>query len=112
MTQVAALLASVAIEAIVIVTWLRKDVTTHARLVAISIVPTLLTHPLMWMASRYFVTKFPLYIAIVALELMVIATEGVILRMLIDKSWARCLLISLVANFTSAFFGWLWWNIF
>jgi hypothetical protein len=109
MTHVTALIASIAIETLVLMTWLRNDVDNRARRGAIAITPTLLTHPFLWMASRHFAVDINSSFLIIGFELLVIFVEGVILCMLIDHVLARCLFMSSVANFTSAFFGWLWW---
>lgn len=109
MTQIEALLLSVLIESVVLALLLSRQSMPMHKLICITALPTLLTHPFLWALSS-FVPKFATYFSwIVALEAIVIGVEAIVLLSLIEASLIFCVLLSFLANSASTLFGlWLW----
>lgn len=78
-------------------------------LFAIAFVPTLITHPFLWMASSALPPYINYYWGIGALELAVVLVEGYILKLLTKRRFFYCFWVSLLANAVSTVVGlWLW----
>lgn len=74
-------------------------------------VPTMSTHPLLWVASTHWLVFLPYYPRILLLEGAVVLVEGVLVALLFHCRFMRALLISLVANTASTLFGFLLWRL-
>ncbi len=105
MSQFAALLLTITIEAPVVITALNGRVRPFSKLLVFAIVPTLITHPMLWAAMVNKPTMIPYHAGVVIAEALVIMAEAYILRLMSKLSFSFCIVISLIANAASAMIG-------
>ena len=68
---------------------------------------TAVTHPQMWSAAIWAYPRFPFWPAILVVEALVIAAEGVLIAWMAQLSLPRAMIVSSIANSASFLFG-LW----
>jgi hypothetical protein len=109
MAQLTALILTLIIEGPLVYLGLFRREKCLARLLALSVIPTLITHPFLWIASRNVPPFIPHYWGILGLELAVVVAEGFLLATLGQQRFFYCMVVSLVANAASMLIGiWLW----
>lgn len=97
-----ALFLTIAVEFVVYVLFFRKNVLT---LLFYAILINLFTHPIAYYFYNYLsgphhYSAFNIYFLIV--ELIVFLTEAVLIMILLKLNWKKSLLLSLIANLTTA----------
>jgi|SRR5271170_1103670 len=110
MTQVQALILSIAIEAVIafaLVRGLRWGSGTGAALAAT--VGTLGTHPLVWQAVPRLEARLGYGLALALIESGVVLAEGVAYRVIVPLTWRQAFAASMVANAASTATGLLYY---
>jgi len=113
MSQIQALLFSIAIEAVVafaLIRALRWGGGTRAALSAT--IGTLITHPVAWPAMLHLMAPLGYWAAVALVESGVVLAESVAYRLIVPLPWRRALIASLVANGASTgaglfYYAWL-----
>ncbi|MGD1038695.1 MAG: hypothetical protein ABR878_16295 [Roseiarcus sp.] len=72
-----------------------------------SMAATAVTHPQLWAAAYWAYPRFPYWPAILVLEALVIAAEGVMIAWMAQLALSRAMIVSSIANSASFLFG-LW----
>ncbi|MGD0641887.1 MAG: hypothetical protein ABSC22_14155 [Roseiarcus sp.] len=72
-----------------------------------SAVATAVTHPQLWAAAFWAYPRFPYWPAILVLEALVIAAEGVLIAWMAQLVLPRAMIVAFIANSASFLFG-LW----
>lgn len=109
MEQISALLLTLIIEA-PLVTFMSGSPYLHWRFLFIACIPTLITHPILWLLASKTPALLSYFWWILLLESLVVAAEAYILWHIVHRSFWRCFMISLVANLASALVGILSWR--
>ena len=105
MTQIAAFLLTLGIEAPLVAVAFRKHPKPLNYLLLCAIVPSMLTHPILWMVLSTGVFPIPYYYGVAICEVMVVFIEALLIKFLFKASFASSLLVSSIANLASVLGG-------
>jgi uncharacterized membrane protein len=114
MSQLTALAVTLAIECPLVFGSMvrrRRDLA-WTKLLSISVLPSCITHPWLWMATSLLPSSIDYYWGIFGLEFLVVVAEGYFLKFLFKRSLTYGLLISFIANGASVLVGLWMWRVF
>jgi hypothetical protein len=113
MGQTAALVFSIAIEAVIGFTLIRMlGWGSGLNAAFAAAIGTLITHPIAWVLIPRLVTALGYAGAVALVEAGVVLAESIAYRLIVKLSWRRSLIASLVANTASTAAGLLYYALF
>ena len=109
MLQLKCYIITLLIETPLILLMLKKRIATTALPLITAMIPSLITHPILWHATQKLPNNIPYSMGILALEILVTLIETWIIFKLFRPTLFKALKTSTVANTTSTLLGiWLW----
>jgi hypothetical protein len=113
MSQITALVLSIAIEAVIAFALVRGLAWGNGlRAAAAAAVGTLVTHPFAWRGIPQLEVVIGYGWAVAVVETGVVLAESIAYRLLVPLDWRRALIASLIANGASTAAGLLYYAIF
>lgn len=105
MTQMTAFLLTLVIEAPLVVFAFRKHSRPISHLLLWSMVPSMVTHPFLWMVLSNIAFPVPYYYAVAFCEIIVVVVEALLIKFMFRASLGSSLLISFIVNLASVLCG-------